>query len=140
MFTKDSRTENFLTQMGVEFRYTNAIKFSDLSKDWGERNLARPVPKRDEAIIEYASLMDSGSAAPAPILHKGPNGHEILDGVQRIAAAELAGYTNLAAYVVECDSLNVITAIRVLANARLQGRPEPPEWTRRRAVEAHSVA
>jgi len=29
MFTKDNRTETFLNQMGVEFRYTNAIKFSD---------------------------------------------------------------------------------------------------------------
>lgn len=135
MFAKDSRTENFLTQMGVQFRYSNAIKFSDLAKDWGEKNLARPVPKRDEAIIEYAALMDSGSAAPAPILHNVNESHDILDGVQRIAAAEFAGYTNLSAYIVECDSHDVITAIRVLANARLQGRPEPPEWTRRRAVE-----
>lgn len=135
MFTKDSRTENFLTQMGVAFKYTNAVTIADLSPDWGERNLARPVPKRDEAVMEYATLMESGSAAPAPILALTDRGFDVLDGVQRIAAAELADFTKLSAYIVECDSEDVLTAIRVLANARLQGRPEPPEWTRRRAVE-----
>jgi hypothetical protein len=136
MFTKDSRTENFLTQMGVEFKYTNSVAFADLSKNWSEHNLARPQPKRDEAIVEYAALMDSGSPAPAPVLHRTRSGLcDVLDGVQRLAAAELMGYTKLAAYIVECDSDEVVTAIRVLANARLQGRPEPPEWTRRRAVE-----
>ena len=135
MFTKDSRTENFLNQMGVSFRYTNAATLAELSPGWSERNLARPVPKRDEAVMEYATLMEGGSAAPAPILTETKNGYDVLDGVQRISAAELAGYTKLSAYVVESDSDEVLTAIRVLANARLQGRAEPPEWTRRRAVE-----
>jgi hypothetical protein len=85
--------------------------------------------------MEYASLMESGSAAPAPILSRGEHGYEVLDGVQRISAAELAGFTKLSAYVVESDSDETVTAIRVLANARLQGRQETPEWTRRRAVE-----
>lgn len=135
MFAKDSRTENFLTSMGVEFKYTNSATFADLAKGWSETNIARPVAKREEAILEYATLMESGSAAPAPILHASLSGYDVLDGVQRLAAADLAGYTKLSAYVVTCDSEDVLAAIRVLANARLQGRPEPPEWTRRRAVE-----
>jgi hypothetical protein len=136
MFTKDSRTENFLTQMGVEFRYTNSVTLSDLADGWDKVNLARPVPVREEAVIEYATLMEGGSSAPAPILYdeKG-EGYVVLDGVQRLSAARLAGYTKLAAYVVSCDSVETLTAIRVLANIRLQGRAEPPEWTRRRAVE-----
>lgn len=121
--------------MGVAFRYTNAVTFAELATDWAEKNLARPVPKREEAVLEYAALMESGSAAPAPTLHGTSHGLDVLDGVQRLAAAELSGYTKLSAYIVECDSNDVLTAIRVLANARLQGRPEPPEWTRRRAVE-----
>lgn len=135
VFTKDSRTENFLTQMGVEFRYTNAVSFSELANAWSETNIGRPVPKREEAILEYAALMENGSAAPAPILHGTDHGYDVLDGVQRLAAAELAGNTKLSAYIVTCDSLDMLAAIRVLSNARLQGRPEPPEWTRRRAVE-----
>lgn len=135
MFTKDSRTENFLNQIGVSFRYTNALTLSDLSTGWAERNLARPVPVRDEAVMEYATLMESGSAAPAPILAKTESGYDILDGVQRVSAAMLSGFTKLSAYVVESDSDETLTAIRVLANARLQGRAEPLEWTRRRAVE-----
>lgn len=135
MFCKDSRTENFLTQMGVEFRYTNSVSFSELVPQWDSHNLARPVPRRDDAILEYASLMESGSAAPAPILHDCGSGYDVLDGVQRLAAAKLSGAASISAYIVTCDSDDVLASIRVLANARLQGRPEPPEWTRRRAVE-----
>lgn len=135
MFTKDTRTENFLTQMGVEFEYANRIPLSGLVPNWREINLARPIPLRDEAVLEYAALMTNGSAAPAPILHKSPQGFAILDGVQRIAAAELSGDTGIAAYVVKCNSDDVLLSINVLANARLQGRAEPAEWTRRRAVE-----
>src|SRR6056300_750436 len=135
MFMKDSRTENFLTQMGVSFSYSNNISFGDLERDWQEKNMARPTPIREDAVIEYASLMESGSAAPAPILFQGKGVLEVLDGVQRLSAASLSGSTRVSAYIVECDSIDVVTAIRVLANARLQGRQEQPEWTRRRAVE-----
>jgi len=135
MFTKDSRTENFLTQMGVEFSYSNNVSFGELVSDWESTNLARPVPIREEAVLEYSTLMQSGSPAPATILIVTKNGLDVLDGVQRLAAANLASVTSISAYIVTCDSANVIAAIRVLANARLQGRPEPPEWTRKRAVE-----
>ncbi len=135
MFTKDNRTETFLSQMGVEYRYTNRTTFRKLSPGWNEKNLARPVPVREEAVLEYAALMESGSAAPAPILHKTDSGLDVLDGVQRLAAAQMNRSTVVAAYIVRCDSEDVVTAIRVLANARLQGRPEPPEWTKRQAVD-----
>lgn len=135
MFTKDSRTENFLTQLGVEFRYTNAVTFAGLEPDWAAVNLARPVPIREEAVLEYAALMEAGSAAPAPMLHDTGAGYGVLDGMQRLSAAQLNGYTQLSAYIVVSDSADMLTAIRVLANARLQGRAEPLEWTRRRAVE-----
>ena len=135
MFTKDSRTENFLTSMGVDFKYTNNIAFAQLSKDWKEKNLSRPVSVREDAVLEYAALMDSGSPAPAPILTSTEHGHDVLDGVQRLVAGEMNSYTKMSAYVVTCDNPDLVMAIRVLANARLQGRPEPPDWTKRRAVE-----
>ena len=135
MFTKDTRTETFLTQMGVDFRYANRIAFNELHRKWRETNLSRPVPVREEAVLEYASLMSGGSPAPAPILHKTSEGYMILDGIQRTAAAELATETGIAAYVVTCDSMDILLSINLLANARLQGRAEPAEWTRRRAVE-----
>ena len=135
MFAKDTRTETFLTQMGVDFQYTNKVTIDDLVENWREINLSRPVPMREEAVIEYSALMEGGSPAPAPILYQTDDGYAILDGVQRIAAAELAGISRLAAYAVTCDSEDLRAAINVLANARLQGRAEAPEWTRRRAVE-----
>lgn len=135
MFTKDSRTEVFLTQMGVEFRYTNNVAFSELSTGWDAKNLARPTPKREDAILEYAALMESGSPAPAPILSASPEGYHVLDGVQRLCAAQFGGATKISVYVVMSDSDDMLDSIRLLANLRLQGRQEPPEWTKRRAVE-----
>lgn len=135
MFTKDSRTENFLTQLGVAFHYTNNLTFSNLTAGWETVNFARPVPIREDAVEEYATLMTGGSPAPSPILHDTGNGHDILDGVQRIAAAQLTGATRFSGYVIQSDSRDMVSAIRVLANARLQGRAEPSEWTRRNAVK-----
>jgi len=135
MFTKDSRTETFLTQMGVEFKYSNNVKFADLRVGWETTNLSRPVPIRDDAVLEYSNLMISGSPAPAAILHITENKLVVLDGVQRLAAAMLVEMSTFSAYLVNCDSDNLVASINVLSNARLQGRPEPAEWTRKRAVE-----
>jgi ParB-like chromosome segregation protein Spo0J len=93
------------------------------------------VAVREDAVIEYAALMEQGSAAPAPILHRTKPGLRVLDGVQRLSAAELNGTTRISAYIVDTESDDTLAAIRVLANARMQGRAEPAEWTRRRAVE-----
>jgi len=135
MFTKDTRTETFLTQMGVDVQYTNKATIAGLVKDWRTTNLSRPVPLREEAVYEYAALMEGGSPAPAPILHATKKGDEVLDGMQRIAAIELLGATSFSAYMVTCDSDDMLAAISLLANTRLQGRAESPEWTRRRTVE-----
>ena len=136
MFTTDSRTENFLTAMGVKFEYRNGLRLpEDFAEGWDTENIGRPVAVREDAVIEYATLMESGSPAPAPILCETENGLRVLDGVQRLSAAELQQETRVSAYVVSTDSEDSLASIRVLANARMQGRAEPAEWTRRRAVE-----
>jgi len=136
MFTTDSRTENFLTSLGVKFDYTNGLRLpEDLCPEWDRENIGRPVAIREDAVMEYATLMESGSPAPAPILSRSDGGFRVLDGVQRLSAAALNGTTRVSAYIVETDSGDMLASIRVLANARMQGRAEPAEWTRRRAVE-----
>ena len=136
MFTTDSRTENFLTAMGVKYEYVNGLMLpGDFAPGWDTDNIGRPVAVREDAVIEYATLMEAGSAAPAPILCRTDQGLRVLDGVQRLSAAELQQETRVSAYVVDTDSEDSLAMIRVLANARMQGRAEPAEWTRRRAVE-----
>lgn len=136
MFTTDSRTENFLTSMGVKFEYRNGLKLpGDFAAGWNTENIGRPVAVREDAVLEYAALMEAGSAAPAPILCDADGGLRVLDGVQRLSAAELQQETRVSAYVLSTDSEDSLSSIRVLANARMQGRAEPAEWTRRRAVE-----
>lgn len=69
MFTTDSRTENFLTAFGVKYEYANGILLpGDFASGWNTENIGRPVAVREDAVIEYATLMESGSPAPAPKL------------------------------------------------------------------------
>ncbi len=136
MFTTDNRTENFLTTLGTQFKYADGLRLpDDLAAAWDKENIGRPVDVREDAVVEYAALMNTGSAAPATILHRTPVGFRVLDGVQRLSAAILCGTTRFSAYVVSTESGDMLAAIRVLANARMQGRAEPAEWTRRRAIE-----
>lgn len=134
MFTKDSRTENFLTSLGVSWTYTNAAKYSDLHANWRNVNLGRASPRIEDAVLSYAEQMEQGSAAPAPILWG--RDWSVLDGVQRLSAGELRGYTTFSAYVVETDSDEMIQAIRVIANQRLQGTYQESEsFVMQRAID-----
>lgn len=134
-FTEDTRTETYLTSMGVKFKYSNSVTLEQMSPGWEHVNLSRPKAQREDAIIEYAQLMEGGSPAPAPIICDTPDGYDVLDGVQRISAAQMILTTKISAYIVTSDSPETLTAIRVLSNSRLQGKAESPEYTRRNAVE-----
>jgi len=137
MSVKDSRTENFLTQMGANWKYTNNVTFNMLMEGWDDFNLARPGVKAkiEDAILEYAALMEAGSAAPAPILWKTPKGMEVLDGVQRLSAEQMAGATKFSAYVIDTDSASFARTIRIFANLRLQGgHQEDAQWTMAQAI------
>lgn len=135
MFKDDSRAEAFLHSLGVKYKYMPAVPFSELEKDWDQKNIGRPVVMREEAVLSYATRMTNGQKAPAVILHLTDKGYEVLDGVQRLGAAQLNNCKHVAAYVVVTDSEDLLMSIRVLANTVMQGVAESDEWNRRRAVE-----
>ena len=136
MFTQDNRTESFLNQVGVKYCFMDDIKISILPDGWDNTNHGRPVSLREDAVIEYGTLMESGSPAPAVIIREDSKGTlTVLDGIQRLAAARISGFTRFSAYVVSTDSEDTAEAIRVIANARLQGHAESSEWTKRNAVQ-----
>jgi len=131
---KDSRTEAFLTRMGVDWKWTQA-KVTDLVPNW-QTNIARPCALRDDAIENYACLAENGSPPPGPILRRTERGCEVADGVQRITALiDYLKVNEFGAYEFETDSDTLATAIRLLANPSLQGHPEAMQWTKRQAVE-----
>ncbi len=136
MFTQDTRAESYLRQVGVKYRFVDDMKVDALPSGWDAENHGRPVSLREEAIIEYGALMEAGSPAPAVIVREAGDGTlSVLDGLQRLAAAKMAGFSRFSAYVVSTDSDDTAEAIRVTANARLQGHAEPAEWTKRNAVQ-----
>lgn len=134
MFVKDTRSENLLTSFGVSWAYSNDVVIDDLVRDWDRMNSGRKVPVNDEAVTEYAFRMEEGEQAPAVILLTTPSGYRVLDGIQRLTALILMGATRFSAYTVETDSETVAECIRVLANRKLSGYREDPQWEMRQAI------
>ncbi len=115
MFTTDNRAEKWLDLLGARWRYSNDAKFNDMSPVWDEMNLGRSEVKIAKAIEEYGRKMDLGSAAPAPILWMGPDGLEVLDGLQRCLAIELRKTMSFSASIVETAYTVMMQKIRICA-------------------------
>lgn len=140
MFTTDSRTENFLTSIGVDFQYIDDLLFENLIETWSTTNLGRSQTQIDDAIVEYANQYSQhNSMAPAPIVWVDAETEKIhvLDGVQRLGAFELwGGGRRFPAYAVLTDSQLTLKKIKIVANIRLQGGyQESKEWTLRHAIK-----
>lgn len=142
MFTVDSKTELYLKNLGVQFDYRESVSFAEFHPDWQAVNHGRPEHQArvEEAVLTYAEMMEQGSAAPAVILHVMRDGQlDVLDGVQRSLAAETAGFTKVAAYVVRCADA-MADKIRMAANLRLQGAaPVDADWAMRMLVQAFMI-
>lgn len=138
MFTTDSRTEQFLGVVGAKNHYDKSVTFDKLDPKWKEENLGRSQVIDEKAVQDYRNRMDKGSAAPAPILWANPKTgkFELLDGTQRVAAAELRRTVVFSAYVVTTKDEALIKRIRIFSNYRLQGGyQESAEWTLERAIK-----
>lgn len=130
-FAEDSKIANWLTMRGVQFEYREGVRYSELSTNWNLVNHGRhdghPV---DKALIEkYASAMDQGAIFPAPIIAKNSDGHEVLDGCQRLSSAHLLGQTIFNAYIIKSSSPAIRASVRICANSVLNGTAPSQEWT-----------
>lgn len=136
-FTEDSRLENWLKLRGVKFEYKTGVRFADLMVNWAGVNQGRPdsVPKDDTLIEKYASAMDGGAVFPSPVLAKTAFGYEVLDGCQRLSAADLCGQTLFNAYIVKSDNPSIRASIRICANSVLNGTAPSQDWTISKIVD-----
>ena len=138
MFVIDSKVENWLTQMGVPYKYVQNLRFDQLVPNWEAINQGRPdgVPKDDDIILQYASAQSQpGAAFPAPILGRAADGLEVLDGIQRLSAALLNDHKVFNAYVIESDNPGIRASVRICSNSILNGRPPSQEWTVSRVID-----
>lgn len=126
MFTTDERAAAFLKFNGIQFDYSDCIKYSELHHAWKTNNLGRRNPVDQEAVFDYACRMEAGSAAPAVIVMPQAEGYCVLDGVQRLMAGEENNRTSFSAYVVsKRTSLAKQHLIRVCANGAINGQHTP---------------
>lgn len=136
-FTEDHRTENWLKMRGVKFEYKGQMRFEELVPNWFAVNQGRPdsVPKDDALIEKYASAMDQGAIFPSPIIAKTAQGYEVLDGCQRLSAADLCGQKLFNGYIVKSESPSIRASIRICANSVLNGTSPSQEWTISKIVD-----
>ncbi len=130
MFQHDKRGETWLNGLGVQVTYSESLAISRLDPNWKIHNAGRPdsEPKVERAVLGYAELMEKGSPAPAIIVYLGANGYEVLDGIQRTHAAQLAGFGSVAAFIVDCDE-RTARKIRTAANIALTTQaPVDEDW------------
>jgi hypothetical protein len=133
----DTRSEQFLQLFGCHWSFNDAMRLDMMTSQWDTENLGRSQAKVAAAVADYGKLMDSGSAAPAPILWRNPKTgkYHVLDGIQRLLAEESRRPTTFSAYIVETDSEEMVKKIRCFANIRLQGGyQDSNEWTLERIV------
>lgn len=136
-FTEDHRTENWLKQRGVKFEYREQMRFEELTPNWFSINQGRPdsVPKDDSLIEKYAGAMAQGAIFPSPIVAKTPQGYEVLDGCQRLCAADLCGQKLFNAYIIKTENPSIRASVRICANSVLNGTSPSQEWTISKIVD-----
>lgn len=141
MFDVSPQIETWLSQMGVKRSYNEQVSYDELIDSWETVNDGRPDGKSkvEDAVLDYAELMKSGSPAPAVILSKAREGYIVLDGCQRLMANRLNGSHHFAAYIVTCNG-DTAEMLRKFANTRLQTRaPVNTEWTLTEGVRAFII-
>ena len=131
-FQDDNRGRNFLTSNAVNFSYDESVPFDSLKDNWRLDNLGRPANQQrvESAVLVYAQRMDEGSRAPAVICRQLPTGRlEVLDGCQRLMAAEVNSASSFAAFIVKCKE-DTARKIRIWANTAMSGEAVvDPEWS-----------
>lgn len=138
MFTQDTRAEKWLSNRGIQFRYQCGIKYAELCPDWFATNLGRPDDQArvQDLILSYAESQANGSIFPAPLIVKTAAGYEVLDGCQRLSAADVNGATEFNGYILDASiPSDTRMAVRVCANNILNGKRESEAFTVARVVD-----
>lgn len=136
-FAQNSMLEGWLQRMGVPFEYKQGLHFDELAKDWNVINHGRPDghPKEEALIVRYADSMQAGAVFPAPVIARKADGYEVLDGCQRLCAADLNGQKIFNAYEVKSPSPAIRESVRICANTVLNGTSPPQEWSIGKVVD-----
>jgi hypothetical protein len=136
-FAVNSMLEGWLQRMGVPYEYKQGLRYDQLAKDWNVINHGRPDghPKEEALIIRYADAMQGGAVFPSPVIAKKADGYEVLDGCQRLCAADLNGQTIFNAYVIKAAEPAIRESVRICANAVLNGSSPSQEWTIGKVVD-----
>ena len=142
MFDKCNKTEAWLGQLGVQREYQEDVSYDTFVDEWNSINHGRPENQSrvDSAIESYADMMLKGSPAPAVILRKIGQRHEVLDGCQRLIANELCDSRHCAAYIITCSNTTA-QKIRIAANLRGNTQaPVPRAWVISQMVKEFIIA
>lgn len=118
--------ERLLKESSIEYKRSR-VDLTQIDKEQSLQNQARFLSLHDDVVLTYAAAMEQGDVFPPVVLHKQKNGkYVVLDGNHRVSAANLVGYVETTAFVVEKIAPAQAELFTYAANAR-HGLPTTTE-------------
>lgn len=127
-FAKSEHVERWLTSVRAAFKYRDTIQISKLIPGWADKNPCRAGKAIIDESLSYAERMTGGEQAPPAIVVKDAEGYELLDGRQRVFAAQMNGESVFAAYELQSPTPQLRALIGLGANAALNGIRPSQAW------------
>lgn len=127
-FAKSEHVERWLTSVRANWKYRDTIQISKLIPGWADKNPCRVGKAIIDESLNYAERMTGGEQAPPAIVVKDAEGYELLDGRQRVFAAQMNGESVFAAYELISPTPQLRALIGLGANAALNGVRPTQSW------------
>lgn len=134
IFVKDDGVEAWLKSWDIDFSGPVSVQVSQIDIRTSRLNQARPEAVVDDARDSYSTAIANGIDLPAIVVYKKGNKWTIVDGNNRVAAAQKRKHERVNAYVVAPNTSDeTILLLTLSANAR-NGQPVTKEWRLRQSV------
>lgn len=135
MFAKSDHVKRWLESLSAETKFHDSFPIPKLNREWANQNPCRPGKAIHDCALSYAERMQNGECAPPAIIVKTASGYVLLDGRQRVFAAQMNGASVFAAYEVLNPSPRLQEMIGLGANAALNGVRPPQDWLVNEAIK-----
>jgi len=134
-FAKSEHVERWLTSVRANWKYRDTIQISKVIPGWESKNPCRAGKAIIDESLSYAERMAGGEQAPPAIVVKDAEGYELLDGRQRVFAAQVNGESVFAAYELLSPSPQLRDLVGLGANTALNGVRPSQAWLVEQAIK-----
>lgn len=113
----DDRIEAWLTSHGASF-YKKTILLDGINRNKSHKNQSRFTALDEDWALNIAAAMERGDLFPPIVVWNDKGSYVTIDGNHRISGADVDGFTEIDAYVVDGASQRTIQVLTFEANAK----------------------